>query len=247
MSQGPSLEAYRLAAVELGWDEYGRAAMELGWEDEYRPPVAVAALVYCGAVTATNRTWQLQGGADGPASYLDIAFETLASDPLARAAADELGSLECLRVEMWMLNGDSWERITARAEELTPPVLTVTERCYRRAAIEHVAEHYSCAGSDFSRTALLSAVETYAASRVRWNDSGLELTACHDGDIGAASRAVLRDLTDADPIALAAEWTLTRCGHREAARIVDQEWPLIRARADTLLTLSAIADLSAAL
>lgn len=81
---------------------------------------------------------------------------------------------------------------------------------------------------------------------MRWNAAGFELTICHEGDSGAATKAILRDVVGADPIARAAEAQLTQEISRGGAAIVDEEWPSIRERAETLLTLSAIADLSTA-
>lgn len=224
--------AYRLAALQLAWEEF-------------QP--AVASLVHCGTTAEAMRTWHLGGGFDGTVTYLEVFYETLATNPFAVVAADELGVLGCVRNEMWVTAIPTWQRISERAAGLRVPRYVDTERCYRRAAIEYTAEECTFVADESDqlpppRTAMLAFVEVYAASRVRWNDRGFELTACHDGDADAAARGLLRDLIDADPIARAAEASLPDPWRRAAAGIVDEGWPSIRERAETLQAILAISD-----
>ncbi|WP_078311289.1 MULTISPECIES: hypothetical protein [unclassified Mycobacterium] len=223
---------------------YGLAALHLAW-DEFQP--AVASLVHCGTTAEAMRTWHLGGGFDGTVTYLEVFYEILATNPLAVVAADELGVLGCVRNEMWVTAIPTWQRISERAAGLRVPRYPDTERCYRRAAVEYTIEECTLVAgeSDESpppKTAVPAFVEVYAASRVRWNDRGFELTACHDGDADAAARAVLRDLIDADPIARSAEASLSDPWRRAAAGIVDEDWPSIRERAETLEAVSVILD-----
>lgn len=238
MSQArPSADAYRHAAMQLAWEQF-------------KPNISTAWVTHVGSVVAALRTWELTGGPDGAVTYLDLLYDRLADDPFARAAANELEALDRVRAEGWACAAPTnWELIAERAATVTVPVYTQTERCYRRAAVEYVLEENRLTSPeyrDLSTTEMLSCVQVYTAARVRWNAAGFELTICHEGDSGAATKAILRDVVEADPIARAAEAQLTQEISRAGAAIVDEEWPYIRERAETLLTLSAIADLSTA-
>lgn len=225
----PGVAAYRLAALRLVLEEFG-------------PGTSVAALTHCGTVAAANTAWNFGGAFENPVTYLEVLYDKLASDPFALVAANELDACDRVRAEIWVMARPNWERIVERAVDLQVPDYTDTERCYRRAAVEHTIETYGSPADDdsFSSTALAAFVEMFTASRVRWNSMGFELTACHSGDPDSAAKAVVRDLIDADPILLAAEAALTPGWRSAAAKIVQDDWPLIRKRAETLQTVWAI-------
>lgn len=175
-------------------------------------------------------------------TYLEVLYDKLAGDPLAFTAADELDALERLRAEVWVMARPTWERVVERAVGIHAPAYTDTELCYRRAAVEHTVESYSFPVDDpnLSKTSVIAFVEMFTAARIRWNSMGFELTACRDGDPDSAAKALVRDLIDADSILLVAEAGLTRGWRSAAARIVQDDWPSIRERAETLQTVSAI-------
>ncbi|MDM2402670.1 hypothetical protein PP613_26910 [Mycobacteroides abscessus] len=228
-------------------DAYQYAAMQLAWE-QFEPDICVAWITHVGTVAAALRAWELAGGTEGTVSYLDLLYGVLADDPFARAAANELEALDRVGAEGWVPT--TWELIAKRAATVAVPVYTATERCYRRAAVEYVLQENRLASPEcegLSTTDMLSCVQVYTAARVRWNAAGFELTICHEGDAGAATKAILRDVVEANPIARAGEAQLTQEISRAGAAIVDEEWKWISERAETLLTLSAIADLSTAL
>ncbi|TDZ77363.1 hypothetical protein DE4585_04757 [Mycobacteroides salmoniphilum] len=225
----PDAAAYRFAALQLAWEEFG-------------PVIPVTSLTHCATVAAANGAWNLGGAFENPVTYLEVLFDRLASDPLAVAAADELDALGRVRAELWVMARPNWERIAERAVGIHVPDYTGIERFYRRAAVEHAVESYSFPADDLDlpKTSVIAFVEMFTAARVRWNCMGFELTACHAGDLDSAAKALVRDLIDADPILLAAEVALTPGWRSAAAKIVDEDWPSIRERAETLQTVSAI-------
>lgn len=228
-SPEPCVAACRLAALQLVWDEF-------------QPVTSVASLVHCGTAAAVNRTWNPGGGFDNPVTYLEVLYDKLGTDPFALTAANEVNALDRVRAELWVMARPNWERIVERAACMHVPDYTDAERCYRRAAVEHTVDGYSFPAddSDLSRTSVIAFVEMFTAARIRWNSKGFELTACHGGDPDDAAKELVRDLIDADPILLAAEAALTPGWRSTAAKIVHDDWPSIRERAETLQTVSAI-------
>lgn len=225
----PRVTAYRLAALHMAWEEFG-------------PAIPVASLTHCGTVAAANSAWNLGGAFENPVTYLEVLYDKLASDPFALTAANELNALDRVRSEVWVMTRPNWERVVERAADIHATGCTDTERFYRRAAVEHAIESYSFPADDpdLSKTSVIAFVEMFTAARIRWNSMGFELTACRDGDPDSAAKALVRDLIDADPILLAAEAGLTPGWRSAAAGIVQDDWPSIRERAETLQTVLAI-------